>query len=150
MIPIAVLKNLGRKCSEIKNAAKYEYQPIVRVKRVEEEEEEEAETQTHRPPYIKVKIDLDFTTGRPTCRVFDKSEGEKKQVALESFKDLTVHMRFLTKHRFVIHISRLYCMKIQAGGEERTYGIGLKLAAVECTNKIKKMGNPQGQDLFED
>lgn len=128
-----------------KNIGKHEYQPLVRVI-----EEEDAETNAYRPPYIKIKIDLDFNSGKPTCRVFDKSNGEKKEIAVESLKDLTEHMRFLTKHRFVIHVQRLYSMKTQAGGEKRKYGIGLKLAAVECTNKIKKVENSRFLDLFAD
>ncbi len=45
----------------------------------------------------------------------------------------------MTKHRLVIHMNRLYSMKNQAGGEKRRYGIALKLAAMECTNKTRKL-----------
>ena len=65
--------------------------------------------------------------------------GDRGTVQLNSLKDLPEHIRFMTKHRMVIHINRLYSMKNQAGGEKRRYGIALKLAAMECTNKTKKL-----------
>ncbi len=55
-----------------KNASKYEYQPIVRgVEEPDEEEQviEDPDSRPYRPPYIKVKIDLDFESCRPTCKV---------------------------------------------------------------------------------
>ncbi len=86
-----------------------------------------------------MKIDLDFESGRPTCRVIDKSSGERDAVKVNGFKDLTEHIRFMTKHRMVIHMSRLYSRKNQAGCEKRRYGIALKLAAAECATKTRKL-----------
>ncbi len=103
-----------------KNASKYEYQPIVRgLAQPDEEEQVDPENSPYRPPYIKVKIDLDYVSGRPTCKVIDKSSGERDAVKLNGFRDLTDHIRFMTKHRMVIHMNRLYAMKNQAGGEKR-------------------------------
>ena len=90
-------------------------------------------------PTLKVKIDMGFESGRPTCKVIDKPSGERDTVKLNSFKDLTEHIRLMTKHRMVIHMTRLYSMKNQAGGEKRRHGIALKLAAMECTNKTRKI-----------
>ena len=138
-----------------KNASKYEYQPIVRgLDQPDEEEEvvEEPENRPYRPPYIKVKIDLDYESGRPTCKVIDKSSGDRDNVKVNNFKDQTDHIRFMTKHRMVIHMNRLYSMKNQAGGEKRRYGIDLKLAAMECTNKTRKLERTDSQfyDAFLD
>ncbi len=58
---------------------------------------------------------------------------------MSSFKDLTEHIRFMAKHRMVIHMNRLYSMKNQAGGDKRRYGLALKLAAMECTCKTRKL-----------
>ena len=85
-----------------------------------------------------MKIDLGFESGRPTCKVIDKSNGNRDTIKLNSFKDLTDHIKLMSKHRMALHINRLYSMKNQAGGEERRYGIALKLAAMECTNKTRK------------
>ena len=86
-----------------------------------------------------MKIDLDFESGRPTCKVIDKSSGDRDSVKVNNFKDLTAHIRLMTKHRMVIHINRLYSMTNHVGGEKRRYGIALKLAAMECTNKTRKL-----------
>jgi hypothetical protein len=47
-------------------------------------------------------------------------------------------MRFLTKHRMVIHFSKLYAMKTASGAEKRKYGIILKAFGVECMNKAQR------------
>ena len=125
-----------------KNASKYEYQPIVRGLEEPGEEEqvvEGPENRPYRPPYIKVKIDLDYESGRPTCKVIDKSNGERENIKANNFKELTDHIKFMSKHRMVLHINQLYSMKNQAGGEKRRYGIALKLAAMECANKTRKL-----------
>ena len=99
-------------------------------------------------------MDLAHDSGQPTFRLFDKSnQGNRVEIKLDSFKDALQHMRYMTRHRFVIHLNRLYCMKNQPGtNEKRKYGIVLKLAAVECTNKTPltdRNANPC-IDMFDD
>jgi len=137
-----------------KNAKRYEYQPLVRVAQPAEEEEEEAgrsasERVYYRPPYTKVKLDLAYDTEEPRFRLFDKSTGERKEVALKTFDDILQHMRYLTKHRMAIHFSKLYAMKTASGNEKRKYGIILKAFAVECSNKSKPQLDKE-IDLFSD
>ncbi len=141
------------KCLERKNASKYEYQPIVRgLDQPDEEEQVDPDNCPYRPSYIKVKIDLDYVSGRPTCRVIDKSNGDREDIKVENFKELTDHIKFMSKHRMVIHINRIYSMKNQNGGDKRKYGIALKLAAMECTNKTRKLERTDSQfyDAFLD
>ena len=109
-----------------KNINKYEYQPIVREPTINEDDNGECET-AYKPPYIKLKIDLDNTTGNPSIKLYNKSEtgrdlGEhsslehavrREVVAIDKFKDITDHMKYLTKVRLVIVIHRLYVMKTQ-------------------------------------
>ena len=124
-----------------KLANKYEYQPLVR-----HPEEDETSPQTgeeiskyYRPPYTKVKLDLSYGTEKPTFKLYDTSSGEgRKEVELKSFDDVLQHMRFLTKHRMVIHFSKLYALKTASGSEKRKYGIILKVFGVECMNKIQR------------
>ena len=78
-----------------KNASKCEYQPIVLCTKEEEAVEDEG-SRPYRPPYIKVKIDLDFESGHPTCKVIDKHNGERGTAKLNSFKDLAEHSRLMT------------------------------------------------------
>ena len=73
-----------------KNAAKYEHQPFVRARRVEDEEDDEEEAvadritaagktdQPYFPPYAKVKLDLAHNTGQPTFRLFDKTRRQSR------------------------------------------------------------------------
>ena len=59
----------------IGNINKYEYQPIVREPEVNEEDLNDVERQSviYRPPYIKLKIDIDNVTGLPNIRLYNKS-----------------------------------------------------------------------------
>ena len=134
-----------------KNAKKYEYQPLVRTP----EEDEEGEQTLHegkvffRPPYTKVKLDLFHDTEKPNFKLFDKSSGQRQEVPLTSFNDVLQHMRFMSKHRMVIHFSKLYAMKTSSGSDKRKYGIVLKATAVECVNKsLPKVD--RDADLFSD
>jgi hypothetical protein len=45
-----------------KSLGKYEYQPIVR-------EEDQEDDQPYRPPYIKLKMDIDFATNWPSIKL---------------------------------------------------------------------------------
>ena len=114
-----------------KNLNKYEYQPIVR------EDEQEEDNQLYRPPYIKLKIDLNFATNCPVINLYNKEDGVRKLVTVEKLDDITEHLKYLTKARFIINIDRLYLMKIQ-NGDKKKYGICIKIVAAECENTIKK------------
>ena len=53
-------------------------------------------------------------------------------VVAEKFKDITDHIKFLSKVRFIIIIiDRLYLMKNQRL-DKKTNGIGIKIIATEC------------------
>ena len=96
-----------------KNLNKYEYQPIVR-------EDDQEEEQLYRPPYIKLKIDLNFATNCPVINLYNKVDGVRNFVSVEKLNDITDHLKYLTKARFIINIDRLYLMKIQNGDKKNT------------------------------
>ena len=142
-----------------KMAGKYEYQPIVRHPERDNDEEEEVTDKSstkavkdyYRPPYTKVKLMLSNSeTELPLFRLIDKkNDGTKEEILLSSFSDVTVHMRYMTKHRMIIEVQKLYAMKTTSGGEKRKYGIAVKLVAAECTNR-GEVTNNRCIDLFDD
>jgi hypothetical protein len=142
-----------------KMAGKYEYQPIVRHPERDNDEEEEVTDKSstkavkdyYRPPYTKVKLMLSNSeTELPLFRLIDKkNDGTKEEIPLNSFSDATVHMRYMTKHRMIIEVQKLYAMKTTSGGEKRKYGITVKLVAAECTNR-GEITNNRCVDLFDD
>ena len=129
-----------------KFATKHEYMPLVREV-VDEDENDGQDTndtntlisRAYKPPYVKLKFDLDYTTDCPKLKLYDKSNGLRNDVLVENFKDTTDHMKYLSTHRFIIHMNRLYTMKSQGSSDKRKYAIGLKIIAVECTNKLQKL-----------
>ena len=71
-----------------------------------------------------MKLDLSYGTEKPTFKLYDISSGEgRKEVELNTFEDVVKHMRFLTKHRMVIHFPKLYAMKTTSGAEKCKHGI---------------------------
>lgn len=138
-----------------KMANKYEYQPIVRHPESSNDEEEEVNEGTkkehYRPPYTKVKLMLSSSEQElPLFRLIDKkADGTKQELELNSFSDVTAHVRYVTKHRVIIELQKLYAMKTNSGGEKRKYGITVKLVAAECTNR-GEVTNNRCVDLFDD
>ena len=120
-----------------KHAERYEYQPIVRA--VQDLEDTE---NYFRPPYAKFKLELAYDDDTPTYQVFDKKDGVRTQVALNSFKESLQFIRYMTKHRMVINFSKLYALKTSSGNEKKKYGVILKAIAIECTNKTEPTRNP--------
>ena len=111
------------------HADNYEYPPIARMT-VDVED-----TENHfRPPYATLKLDLAFKDDAPACTVYDKKDGVRTEVTLNSFKEALQYIRYMTKHRILINFSKLYAMKTSSGNEKK-YGIGLHAIAIECSNK---------------
>jgi hypothetical protein len=136
-----------------KVAPKYEYQPIVRHPEQDEEEEVKENAKvlsSYRPPYAKIKLMLSNSESEtPLFRLFDRKEdGTKTEIPLESFSDAIKHMRYMTKHRMIIEVQKLYAMKTSSGNDKRKYGVTVKLVAAECTNK--EITNNPCIDLFDD
>ena len=87
---------------------------------VREEDLNDVERQsvTCKPPYIKLKIDIDTATCLPNIRLYDRVEDVCIVIIIEKLKDLTDHMRYLSKVRFNITIHKLYLMKTQIGDKK--------------------------------
>jgi hypothetical protein len=141
-----------------KMASKYEYQPIVRYpEREDEEEEADDKTNTrtireyYRPPYTKVKLMLSNNENElPLFRLIDRNDDvTKEKIQLKSFSDATKHMRYMTKHRMVLEVQKLYAMRTNSGGDKGKYGITVKLVAAECTDRAE-ITNNRCVDLSDD
>ena len=102
-----------------------------------------------RPPYAKFKLDLAYNDDSPAFKVFEKKDGVRTEVALNSCKEALQIIRYTTKHRMVINFSKLYAMRRSSGNEKKKYGIVLKAIAIECSNKTVPKSNPC-IDLFDD
>ena len=130
-----------------KMASKYEYQPILRhPERDEEEEVNDLATfgtkAYYRPPYAKIKLPMNDSE-LPLFRLLDKKDdgGTTQEIQLNNFSDVTKHMRYMTKHRMIIEVQKLYAMKTNSGGDKRKYGVTVRLVAAECSNRAEVTNN---------
>ena len=96
----------------------------------------DVENLTYKPPYIKLKIDVNFETGRPKITLYNRANGVREIVIVDKFKDVTDSLRYMSKVRFIICIDKLYLMKSWADNKKK-YGIGIKIIAAEYENKSK-------------
>ena len=96
----------------------------------------------YRPPYAKIKLPLNDSE-TPLFRLLDKKDdgGTTQEIPLNSFSDVTKHMRYMTKHRMIIEVQKLYAMKTSSGGDKRKYGVTVRLVAAECTNRAEVTNN---------
>jgi hypothetical protein len=127
-------------------ASKFDYSPIIR------EPEQDENGIYYRPPYTKIKLDLEFDTNVPKFNLYDKSsDGSKKEVELKSFDDVEQYLKFMSNVRLVIHVNKIYAMKTASLKEKKTFGVILKLHAVETTNTNRqKRSIDKDVDLFSD
>ena len=116
-------------------ALNYEYQPILRIS----PPGDAINNNAYKPPYIKLKIDIDHETGQPTCRVFDKSNGVRDEIKPKNLDDLTNHMRFMSKHRFIIHVCKLFTMKKFAEKEKANLWNLFKISRCRVHQQMPKI-----------
>lgn len=141
-----------------KNYNQYAYQPIIRTPEIDEEVQDDKK-QSYRPPYTKIKIDLEYSNDpenqstKPQIEIFEKKEDTRVNVSISTFDDLVSFVKFRSKLRFVINFSKLYAMKTKVGMEKKKYGIILKLTHMEIqrpnTNSYNKSIDPFNDD-FDD
>ena len=98
------------RCLAKKNSDKYEFQPIVRTI-----VELEDTANYFRPPYAKFQLELAYNDETPVCKVSEKKDGVRTEVALNSVTEALQHIRYLCKHPLVINFSKLYAMKTSSG-----------------------------------
>lgn len=134
-----------------KNYNKFAYQPLVRIPENDEDEEQILDKNgepIYRPPYTKIKLDLEYSSDpdnqstKPTFSIFEKDrDGKRTKIELNTFDDVINIIRYRSKLRFIISFSKLYAMKTASGSEKKKYGITLKATHIEVQKKelINKM-----------
>jgi len=131
-------------------ADKYEYMPIVRQPQVSDDDDE-AQKKYYRPAFCKFKLDLAFDSEVPKFRLFDGSSGKRVEVKMNSFEDALKYFKFLTRHRMIVHVFKIYAGKTAPTGEKRKYGLVLKATAIEAINNVS-VEDPMKKllDIFDD
>jgi len=144
-----------------KTANQYAYQPLVRIPEIDEDEDEEPKVDKngqpyYRPPYTKIKLDLEYSadpenaSNKPTFALFERKDGKRMKVELNSFDDMLNYIKFRSKLRFIVSFSKIYAMKTKSGTEKKKYGITLKASHVEVQRPAGSSKVSYDEDAFID
>ena len=132
-----------------KNKYKYEYQPLVKNPRDDIHlEGENVRTNMYRPPCLRLKIEINYTTKCSNLILFDKNEADntRNKIELNKVDDLYNYMKYLSKIRGAVEINKLYALKNNNLNGKKNYGIILKLVTVECINNYMKINEAEEND----
>ena len=115
---------------------KYEYQPLIRYP-----DENEENNKYYRPPYTKIKLDLDYETEKPKYNLICNTNGKRTEITLKTFDGTMKYLKYLTRTRFIIYFHKLYINKNSIGNDKKKYGVILRARCIECMNKVKIRDN---------
>ena len=110
---------------------KYRYSPLVRD--ASKDEEQPVASASYKPPYTKLKIQLDYRTQKPLVNIRDGLTKETKDV--DTIDDCSQYLGYMSKVRFIIHFNKFYLMKASVGNGQKQYGITLAIKHVEFFQK---------------
>jgi len=136
---------------------KYAYQPLVRIP---EEEVDEQGNIKYRPPYTKIKLDLEYCppdqevqSTKPTFLIAELKEGKRTNIELNDFDDAVKMLKYLNKLRFVVSFNKTYAQKKASGAgknAKKTYGITLKATNIEVEQSAYSISANSNEDAFAD
>jgi len=138
-----------------KSKKKYTYTKIVRTPVVQvdsddsDEENDDKEEKVVRPDFMKCKIPLSYPDEEVIVDVYRKNkedteefeaDGKYSKMELKTLSELKSHIVYMRKHKFVIHLSKIWASKQPLAGQSlKNYGVTFKLVRCEIQSKpIKK------------
>ena len=150
-----------------KSKKKYTYTKIVRTPVVQvdsddsDEENDEKEEKVVRPDFMKCKIPLSYPDEEVIVDVYRKnkedteefeSDGKYSKMEIKSLAELKSHIVYMRKHKFVLHLSKIWASKQPLAGQSlKNYGVTFKLVRCEIQSKpIKKQMVTDDKNPFID
>ncbi len=138
-----------------KSKKKYTYTKIVRTPVVQvdsddsDEENDEKEEKIVRPDFMKCKIPLSYPDEDVVVDVYRKNkedteefdaDGKYTKMEVKSLAELKSHIVYMRKHKFVLHLSKIWASKQPLAGQSlKNYGVTFKLVRCEIQSRpIKK------------
>ena len=129
-----------------KNAKKYFMTETVRVPE-EDEDDEEKET---KPPYLKLNLKTQYSTGKLLTKIIDCTGDEEVEVQCSDMSDFFEHVKYRGKYQFTIQFHKFYAMKSKAGGKQKRAGLGAKIHSVRILAHPTSAAKQEENDDFLD
>merc|ERR1712166_592009 len=116
-----------------KNAKKYFMTETVRVPEADDDDDEDKVT---RPPYLKLNLKTEYTTGKLLTKIFDctnleNPEDQGEEIKCNDMSEFFDHVKCRGKYQMRIQFHKFYAMKSKAGGKQKRAGIGAKIYSVK-------------------
>merc|ERR1711988_81657 len=114
-----------------------------------DEENDEKEEKIVRPDFMKCKIPLSYLDEDVVVDVYRKNkedteefdaDGKYTKMEVKSLAELKSHIVYMRKHKFVLHLSKIWASKQPLAGQSlKNYGVTFKLVRCEIQSRpIKK------------
>ena len=146
-------KNLKNIFGSEKVAGHYLYNGVVKTPQSNDElidDDDEKEAKPLKPDYIKIKLDLNWDTGKCTTPVFVKNEaGKPEKVAVDCISDLEKFFGYKSKVICVVMVNKVWAGKTKdQGSGKRPCGITFKLKQISIDNSDRQSSGAR-QDFTE-
>ena len=147
---------------------KHQYIPIVRdpfLQEIESDDDEETQVKKNEKngkklKYMKVKLDVDYTTKKVKTLIYrrltkeeqEKTNKKREQVHVDTMTDVADLITFNSVVKIIVMINKMWVAISPNKAKKIEYGVGLKALQIEVepTAGISSIKNSFGSDAFVD
>jgi hypothetical protein len=133
-----------------KNAKKYFMTETVRVP--EDEDDDEDEDKKTRPPYLKLNLKTEYSSGKLITKIFDCTgdDDTSEEIKCSDMSEFFEHVRYRGTYQMRIQFHKFYAMKSKAGGKQKRAGIGAKIHSVRILEHPTAKQSEANDDFLDD
>ena len=134
-----------------KNAKKYFMTETVRVP----EDDDDNQDKVTRPPYLKLNLKTEYSTGKLLTKIFDCTnledpDDQGEEIKCSDMSEFFDHVKYRGKYQMRIQFHKFYAMKSKAGGKQKRAGIGAKIYSVRILEHPTAKKNEENDDFLDD
>merc|ERR1712195_415137 len=134
-----------------KNAKKYFMTETVRVPEGDDDDEDKVT----RPPYLKLNLKTEYSTGKLLTKIFDCTnledpDDQGEEIKCNDMSEFFDHVKYRGKYQMRIQFHKFYAMKSKAGGKQKRAGLGAKIYSVKILEQPTAKIAEVNDDFLDD
>lgn len=132
-----------------KNAKKYFMTETVRVPEDDDDDDEDKKT---RPPYLKLNLKTEYSSGKLLTKIYDCTgdDDTSEEIKCSDMSEFFEHVRYRGTYQMRIQFHKFYAMKSKAGGKQKRAGLGVKIHSVRILEHPTTKKNEENDDFLDD